>query len=338
MSGMPADRCKVPQAFWGAIERAGLRPPAVLRQAGLPATLHLNGQGLVTTAQFFALWKAIEALADDPGLAFRLVTDTETAVHPPSSLAAFHARDYRDGLFRLARFKRLCTPEKLHIVETDGECAISTEWLHATGAVPDIAVDVDFASLVELGRRGTGQPVTPLRVELARPAAKAEAHRAFFGCPIRFNTASNLLVLRSADLDRPFPGHNPELLDMLTPVLASALGELQARSSLRDQVKVIVKRGLASGRPELADVAYDLAMSERSLQRRITGEGTTFRELVMEARQELGRTLLSDPAADIDEVACLLGYQDTGSFYRAFREWEGLTPNQWREKRAERLH
>lgn len=331
VGGMPADRCKVPQAFWRAIERVGLQPPAVLRLARLPATLHLSAQALVTTAQFFALWKAIEELTADPGLGFRLVTDTETAVHPPSSLAAFHARDYRDGLSRLARFKRLCTPELIHIAEKDGECAITVEWLHATEPVPAIAADVDFASLVELGRRGTGKHLTPLRIEFERPDPKTNAHEAFFGCPVRFNAPRNLLVLRSSDLDRPFPGHNPELLDMLTPALASALGELQARSSIREQAKLVVKRSLASGRPELSDVAYHLAMSERTLQRRITEDGTTFRDLVVEARQELGRKLLSDPSVDIDEVACLLGYQDTSSFYRAFREWEGVTPSQWRE-------
>ncbi|TIS12935.1 MAG: helix-turn-helix transcriptional regulator, partial [Mesorhizobium sp.] len=74
-----------------------------------------------------------------------------------------------------------------------------------------------------------------------------------------------------------------------------------------------------------------MGLSERTLQRRITEEGTTFRELLMEARQELGHQLLADLSADIDEVACLLGYQDTSSFYRAFRDWEGVTPNQWRE-------
>lgn len=334
---MPADRCKVPHAFWRAIERVGLRPPAVLRQASLPATLHLSTQGLITTAQFFALWKAVEELTADPGLGFKLVEDTETAVHPPSSLAAFHARDYRDGLLRLARFKRLCTPENLHIDEKEGECTIAVEWLHAKEPVPAIAVDVDFASLVELGRRGTGRHLTPLRVELARPDHKADTHKVFFGCPIRFKAPRNLLVMSSADLDRPFPGHNPELLDMLTPALASALGELQAKSSLKEQVKVVLKRSLASGRPELADVARDLGTSERTLQRRITDEGTTFRDLVVEARQELGRKLLSDPSADIEEVACLLGYQDTSSFYRAFRGWEGVTPNQWRERNRQVL-
>jgi len=336
MSGPPADRCKVPQAFWRAIERVGLSPAAVLRQARLPATLHLGEDRAVTTAQYFALWTALEDLAADPGLGIKLVEKTDTAAHPPSSLAAFFARDYRDGLHRIARFKRLCTPEQLHIAEGKGECTITSEWLYATAAEPAIAVDVTFASLLELGRRGTGQHLTPRRVDFTRVRPKSRVHRAHFGCPIRFGARRNALVLNSADLDRPFPGHNPELLAILTPALASALGELQAQSSITEHAKVVLKRSLASGRPELADVARELGMSERTLQRRITDEGATFRELLVEARQELGRQLLSDPAADIDEVACLLGYQDASSFYRAFRDWEGVTPSQWRELHGSR--
>uniref|UniRef100_UPI001E2C2ABF helix-turn-helix transcriptional regulator n=1 Tax=Ralstonia pseudosolanacearum TaxID=1310165 RepID=UPI001E2C2ABF len=99
----------------------------------------------------------------------------------------------------------------------------------------------------------------------------------------------------------------------------------------REQVKIVLKRSLASGRPELPDVARELGMSERTLQRRITDDGGSFRGILIEARQELGRQLLADPSADIEEVACLLGYQDTSSFYRAFRGWEGVTPNRWRE-------
>lgn len=336
MSGALADKCKVPSAFWRAIAQMGLPPAAVLRQARLPATLHLNEHGLVTTAQFFALWKALEELNSDPSLGIRLVEDTNTAVHPPSSLAAFHARDYRDGLFRIARFKRLCSPENLHLVKENGEFVISSEWLYATEPTPNILTDVTFAFLMELGRRGTGQHLMPIRVELTRADPKSGLHRAYFGCPIHYGASRNALVLKSDDLDRPFPGHNPELLEILTPALASELNQLQRRSSVGEKVKVVVKRSLASGRPELSDVASDLGMSERTLQRRITDEGTTFRDLLVEARQELGRQLLSDTSADIDEVACLLGYQDTSSFYRAFRNWEGVTPSRWRELNANR--
>ncbi|RQT82016.1 AraC family transcriptional regulator [Burkholderia cepacia] len=331
MGAVMADRCKIPRAFWRSMAHAGLAPAAVLRQARLPATLHLNPQALVSTDQYFALWRAIEQLAPVPGLGIALVTGSEAATHPPFIVAAFHARDYRDGLERVARFKRLCTPEQLHIVEEGGECILASAWPYATEPEPAVATDVTFAILLELGRRGTGQHVTPRRVEFVRTGPRDEVYRAYFGCPIRYGASRNALVLKSTDLGRPFPGHNPELLDMLTPALTAALGEIDARSPIREQVKVVLKRCLASGRPELSGVARDLGMSERTLQRRITDEGTTFRDLLAEARQELWRRLLADPAAGIDEVSCLLGYQDTSSFYRAFRDWEGITPNRWRE-------
>jgi AraC-like DNA-binding protein len=73
------------------------------------------------------------------------------------------------------------------------------------------------------------------------------------------------------------------------------------------------------------------------LQRRITAEGTTFRVLLSEARRELGERLLSDQSISIDEVAILLGYQDTSSFYRAFKSREGVTPHSWRKQNGHGL-
>ncbi|PZQ11541.1 MAG: AraC family transcriptional regulator [Ancylobacter novellus] len=325
------DKCKLPQAFWRAVEQIGVPPAALLRQARLPATLHLGGQSYLTTAQYFVLLRALADLSGDPALGVRMVREADTAVHPPSSLAAFYARDYRDGLTRLARFKQLCTPEQLQVVEAGGECSISANWPFAVEPEPAISVDVTFATLVELGRRATGKTIAPRRVEFTRTGPVSATHAEYFGCPIRAGASRDVLVLDAEDLDRPFPGHNPEMLEMLTPALTAALGELEAQSSIAEQVKVVLKRSLASGQPGLNDVARQLGMSDRTLQRRITEEGSTFRDLLAEARRDLGRRLLTDPATDIAEVACLLGYQDTTSFYRAFREWEGMPPNRWRE-------
>ncbi|TNC47705.1 AraC family transcriptional regulator [Rubellimicrobium rubrum] len=329
-AGLPVDRLKVPQAFWRSLDHLGLRPAAVLRQARLPATLHLGGTGLLTTAQMFAIWQAVEALSGDLGFAFRLLEASDEAGHQPAFLAACYAADYRDAVSRVARFKGLGACELFRFDERHGEFAVSKDWPHASEPEPALLIDMSFAYLLELGRRGTGHPIVPLRIDYERPDPGGHAHRTHFGCPIRWNAPRNTLVLRSSDLDRPFPGHNREFLDLLTPALAAALGELRAGSTLAEQVKVVLKRALASGRPEVAAVARELGLSERTLQRRITDEGTTFRTLLAEARGELGRQLLSDPSMGLDEVACLLGYQDTSSFHRGFREWEGTTPSHWR--------
>jgi len=333
-SHIPADRCKLPAAFWRAVESAGVPSVAVLRQARLPATLR-TGANMVSTSQYFALWRALETLNSQAAFGIRLVQMAQPEGYPPAFLAAYHARDYRDALMRTARFKRLCTPEVLHIAETEHEVTLSTQWLFAVEPEPSIATDVAFASLLSIGRHGTGQNLTPVRVELTRTKPEGNAHEAFFGCPVHFRAARNALILKPGDLERPFPGYNPELLEILTPALSDALGELDASESTGDQVKAVLKGKLASGRPDLSDVARDLGLSERTLQRRITEEGTSFRALLNDARREWGCQLLRDGASDIDEIAYLLGYQDARSFCRAFREWEGMPPGRWRKVNAD---
>ncbi len=232
---------------------------------------------------------------------------------------------------RTARFKRLCTPEELHISETLHEVALTTTWLFAMEPEPDVSIDVAFALLLSIGRHGTGQPLTPVRVELTRSKPEGGAHEAFFECPVHFGASRNALVLKPGDLERPFPGYNPELLEILTPALSAALGELDASDAIGDQVKAVLRGKLASVRPELSEVARDVGLSERTLQRRITDEGTSFRALLNEARRKWGCQLLRDGASSIDEIAYLLGYQDTRSFSRAFSDWEGMPPNRWRK-------
>lgn len=331
MSGPPPDRCKVPQAFWRTLEHLGVRPPMVLRQARLPVTLHLSTQSFVTTAQLFAIWRAVEELAGDPGFGLKMVAASGRAGHQPAFLAAHYAADFRDAVARVDRFKRLGSCERFNFEERHGEFCIGKDWIYAAEPEPAVLVDMTFAYLLELGRRGTGQPITPVRLALQRPDPGGDLHRVYFNCPVRYGAPANSVVLRSSDLDRPFPGHNAEFLELLTPALAAAVADLHAPSTVGVQVKAALKRSLASGRPDVAEVARSLGMSERTLQRRITEEGATFRKLLAEARRELGRQLLADSTMEIDEVAFLLGYQDTSSFYRGFRDWEGLTPTRWRE-------
>jgi len=326
------DRCKLPAALWRALVANGIAPSAVLKLAHLPATLHLGDRAVVTTDQYFSLWRALEEITGSSELGLQMVAASPTGAHPPSSLAAFHARDFQDGLERLARFKRLCTPERVQVAVQGADAIITVNWLHATKPEPLTCTDITFATVLELGRRGTDQPLTARAVHYVQADVPIAPRQAYYGGEIRSGATHSALVLDRADLDRAFPGHNPELLAIVTPSLAASLDELDAGASITDQVKAVVGPTLASGRPELAAAAADLGLSARTLQRRITEAGTSFRDLVAEARRELSHKLLADPRTDIDETAYLLGFQDVTSFYRAFREWEGVPPGEWRSR------
>ncbi len=326
------DRFKVPKVLWLWLERLGLTPIAVLRQGRLPTALYDGDRTAVTTAQYFALWRSIAELRPQPDLGLRLARELELSQLPPATLASFHARDYRDALGRLARFKQLCSPEEMRLREAGGECIVEVEWIRAVEPTPPPLVDATLALILELGRRGTQTALKPVRVELVRRRGAKRVHEDFFGCAVNFGAAHDTLVLRRSDLARPFVTYNPELLEMLQPSLVRALSGQQADGAVREKGKWTLRRLLADDRPDMQAVARELGVSRRTLQRRIAEEGATFRQLLAEARQELARTYLREPSIEISQLAHLVGYEDPSSFYRAFRSWEGTTPARWRSR------
>ncbi|GGB43973.1 AraC family transcriptional regulator [Fictibacillus barbaricus] len=322
-------RIKIPAGFWAGLSQIGIAAHEVLRKARLPLTIIT--EPIVTTGQYFAIWQAYSDLIDDTAKGIiKLTTSFETAHYPPAVLATYHARDYRDALKRMARFKQMCPPESLRITEEGELCTIELEWLDTEQPGPPLLVGITLAFLLELGRRGTGQPLTARFVEFSDSMGDVQALEAYFGCGIRIGANCNRLKLHRRDLDRPFVSYNAELLEILTPVLDQSLDEQERQRSITEMVKWIMKRSLTGGRPDIQTVASELGMSDRTLQRRLTDDGTSFKHLLTQVRHEQAREYLADPSLDIKEVAFLIGYEDQNSFYRAFRLWEGDTPSNWR--------
>lgn len=330
MTSPVADRGRFPPTLWRAMHSAGLEPPKVLRVAGLPASLHLDASATLSTRQLFAIWKALETIADDPAVALRLLEGADRCGHQPAFISALYAADFRDAIQRIERFKRMGACEVFRTEETNGRWTIIKEWPFATEVEPAVSVDLSFMFLLELGRRGTGRRITPVRIEYQRAGPASRELEDYYGAPLVFAASRNAMIFNAEDLAAPFPGHSPEFLDLVTPGLAAAFAEIHEGHTIADRVKSVLKRSFASGRPEVAHVARNLGMSERTLQRRITDEATTFRALLSDARRELSQQLLADPAIHISEVTYLLGYQDTTSFYRAFKDWAGVSPGEWR--------
>jgi AraC-like DNA-binding protein len=329
MTAQLTDRIKIPAAFWAGLRALGLSAADLIRQARLPLAV-LTNQVAVTTRQYFALWQAMYDLTGDAAIGIKLATALPTGQLPPSLLAAFHARDYRDALQRLARYKQLCAPERLRLGEEGDACLVALEWLYTGQTEPAALVDASMATLLELGRRGTGEALAARLVDLARPKTDASAYEAYFGCRVRFGAQYNCLHLHRADLGRAFAAYNAELLALLTPALDQALADRQRSHSFSDTVSWLLAHQLSGGRPDIAAVARELGVSERTLQRRLGGEGTSFQLLLTAVRRVRACELLADHALDFDEVAFLLGYEDRNSFFRAFRLWEGETPSSWR--------
>ena len=327
------NRFRISNTIIRRFEELGLSPEAVLRCAGLPLTLFEQERVLLTTEELFALYRSVEHASHDPAFGLKLGTEDRVERYDPIAIAALYARSLRDALQRMARYKQLTCPEAIHVAESGDECRVLFEWLLTAEDEPSLLVDICFAWVAEIARRGTANAVRARRIEFKRAEAERALYEAHFGCAVAFGALQNVLVFEQADLQRPFVTHNAEVLALVAPQLEAELAQQLAQFTLRDQVKATLKKTLAGQRPELRAVARELGVSRRTLQRRLSDERVTFQQLIAEARRELARHYLQHSSLELNETAYLLGYEDPNSFFRAFQQWEGTSPGEWRAAR-----
>lgn len=292
-------------------------------------TAKVEGEAL-TTSRYFLFWQALgDASSAEIGLA--LATATKVHEYDLPSLAALHSPDVRTALEKIARYKRLCGPKDMSLELKGAELRVFTRWMHATAMPPPRLVDASLASLLVLLQRGSGQQLSPRRVELSRPKSDAPMLQRFFGAPLRFRAVHDALVFDAAVLATPFVTHHEALLSVLVPDLEQ---KLSSTSEFTETVRAVIARRMSGERPSVEKVARELALSPRTLQRRLGESGVSYQRLLDEVRHTTAVTLLRQDRLALHEVAFLLGFEEFNSFTRAFRSWEGTSPARWRASLA----
>ena len=327
---MPADVVPIATALLARLAALGVDVDRVLRSASIPRSRFETSKAYVTTEEFFAFWQAVEASGAPRDVGLRLGSEAPPHQHNVATMAALVSPNVGEALKKLARYKRLVCPEQITVRVVRGEARVAFEWLLAGEDPPRMLIDGVFASAVRLAREGTGKPLAPRRLELTRRKADEAMLERHFGCEVRFDAATDLLVFDERVLAAPFVTHNPQMLEVLLPGLEAALGEGGRGRSLADDVRTALGQRICGERPAVEKIAKALGMSPRTLQRRLGELGTTYQQLLDDVRRRSARRLLANTDLDAGEVAFLLGFEELNSFTRAFHAWEGTTPLRWR--------
>jgi AraC-like DNA-binding protein len=321
---------RVPARLPAKLKESGVRLSAVLRRAGLPQSLFDQPRILLNTEQLFAFWRAVGEVSPDPAIGLKLGAESRPEHFDPIALAALSTRSLGEAMRQVARHKQLSCPEEIIHKNHKGEWSIQFRWLLAQGNEPGVLTDLCFAWVLSIARHGTGTRISPLRLEFSRQPAYARTLERHFGCPVVFGAARNALVFRAADAGVPFVTHNAELLAMLAPQLDEELKKHKGPETFPDLVRATIQKKLAGRRPKMQEIARELHISPRTLQRRLQDAGRSFQQVLEEARHQLARHYLTHSLLELNEAAYLLGYEDASSFVRAFRTWEGVPPAHWR--------
>lgn len=281
-----------------------------------------------------ALWQLAVAWSGNPVLGL----DREIAARHVSFDAVAYAmascENLREGLRALARYMAVISDAASFELQAQGDDA----WLALGGSgfarpVPCQRYAYGLLSLIVVCQWVTRRPLVPLAVEFkfAQPP-QVQRYREVFGCDVlRFDRPENRLLVASADLATAIPSRDASMLQLHERVLQERIAAL-GHASAAYRVSAEIVRRLHRGEPRREEVAAALAMADRTLQRRLHDERTSFQQLLDDARRELACKYLSEERYALNQVTDLLGFVDQSNFQRACRRWFGEPPGHYRKR------
>jgi AraC-like DNA-binding protein len=181
-------------------------------------------------------------------------------------------------------------------------------------------------------RLNFGERLDPVSVSLMHPEPICSGdYFAYFRCPLHFDAPANRLTLKTEIMDKRLASDSPQLAQLNDQIMIQYLAQLD-KENIVARVKAVIIEKMPSGKVTDQAIAEALYMHARSLQRKLKDEGTTFKTLLNDVRQELAYQYIRDSRLNVNEISFLLGFSDISSFSRAFKRWTGEPPSAYRQQ------
>ena len=316
---------------------------------GISGSQALEGVGLsehevadpatrVSLTQVIACCRNAIGLSPDPMFAHRAGLRFHMPAYGMYGFAMLSSMDFRQTMRFAEKYHQLGAPLIDHVF-AEGEGA--GVWTITPKPHPQIdsilyrhVVELYFGIHTSLHRDVMGPEFAPRELRVTfQPPPDPDGYAQALGTPVRFGQPTNQLVFDADWLDRR-PGlgnavtysHVRELCDQLLDELRRSAGVV---GGVRHLLLTHLMRDMS-----LADVAGELGVSVRTLRRRLTDKGTSYRQIVDDLRREVAIKYLRDTDMTVEDVAFALGFDDAANFRRAFRRWTSVTPQHFRKAGA----
>ncbi len=294
-------------ALWGS---ANLIPSALGNE--IPEDTHL------------VVWEAIMRALASPGFPIRVANRRSVDEYALLGLACKTADTVRDALGHLIRFTGVWRSQ-YHCELREGASSADLLLVGPTGELGRRCTNESaVAQILKAIRDVSAAPVVPLRASFRHAAPPdVEEHQSFFDCDVAFGAPFDGLTLSNSTLDSKLSLADSALSRFLVGQLDELAQKHVSNEPLTNKVRRAIGRLLPGGAPKLEEVAAELAMTPRTLQRHLSSVSTSFAQLIDETRHHLAKELLADKDQPVAEISFLLGFSEPSAFHRAFKRWTG---------------
>lgn len=305
-----------------------------LAAVGLREQILSAPESEIPVTKYVALWEVLGSEVS-PTIGLEVAMRTESSEFGAYGHAIRCAPSMQLVLRSLSRFMVVLTQATQLDFEDNGK-RISLAYRVTDASIVQRRQDAEFTicTILNLLREVTRNPqLSPVRVDFEhRAPSDLASHREVFGCPIRFEQPDNRLYFSRELLDMPIRTADQRLFQALEPFLEQQRQSRAASTDVLSQVAHHIASSLSSGCASLEQVASDLKIGVRTLQRRLAEQNVEFSQLVEDVRRSLAESYVMQSDYSLTEIALLLGYSEASSFCRAFRRWTQLTPQQFRQR------
>lgn len=309
----------------------GINPSDVLQLANLPKDLFTRGEVGLSSQEYFRFWQGLDKLDKTQELPLIFAEAFSVESFSPPIFASLCSPDFNVALKRLRKFKPLIAPMRLELDINEQTTSVSIHCEKCESPLPRSMILMELIFFTQLFRLATRKRIIPLEITSPTNVPSPEKYREYFGVSVKEADVMKL-TFRAKDAKEPFLTENAGIWDFFEPELQQRLSKLEEHTSTRQRVKSALLELLPSGQVSIDSVASQLAMSKRTLQRKLGAEEIKYQKILNDTRQELAEYYLSNSTTSPSEISFLLGFNETTSFYRAFSSWTGTTPETFREQ------
>ena len=302
----------------------------ILEKAGISNILWKEEIQFSTEEYYLFLKEIDEVITDEQILVISNVDNLNMFI--PSFFAALSSKNGLEGIKRLAKYKKLIGPVFLEIKEFEEIVQVQYFFEQREKELPRFAVLNEQLMLINLLNKGIGKRISP--VSVTSPFEYGELLTKEINAMIN-KAKQNEVIFSMKDLKKPFLTANNIMVEYLEPQLKQKLAEMESETfeTFASRVQKKLFQLIPSGCFGLENVAEEFGISTRTVQRNLAVENIKFNQIVKSIQKIMAFNYLESKELSIEEIAYLVGYTETSSFYRAFKGWIGKTVLQYRKEK-----
>ncbi|MBO9703498.1 MAG: AraC family transcriptional regulator [Sporocytophaga sp.] len=322
------------QLILNFLEQKGINKQDFCQVLGLEENKLQNPDERIPTAQMQSLWKLAIDRTGKESLPLQLGMEINPYGLGVVSYLLMNCATLRMALEKLCLYQDVsCAGVRTDVEIYQEQCKIFLKVLDEDIVEPSYALGSEMSIYMKLIEALIGEklPVSEVQFEYKQPN-DLSIYKAVFGTDdLYFNAGEYSILFPASYLNKPIPLANPSLFPLFEKHLDKYLAQIQQSDTMSYKVRQEILKLLKGEEPKLIMVARSLGVGERSVQLKLSEEGTSFRELLEDVRKELAIAHLKDNKSSTTDISFLLGFSEPSAFSRSFKKWTGQSPNTYRK-------